>query len=138
VVDRKNDLTYHDRTLFDERMTLLITDYVRVIKSLIKLAKDNKIGDTLVDNILQQQALTRNFMTDKHSTYGDLIKNMVSVDLVIRIERKNDLHTIANKTFDFSSDTIQQLIEDGYKEALDQGTKIVRQWDLERPKDIST
>jgi NTE family protein len=137
VVDRKNDLTYHDRTLFDERMTIMITDYVSIIKSLIKLAKDNKIRDTLVENVLQQQALTRNFMTGKHFTYGDLIENMVSVDLVVRIERKNDVHTIANKTFDFSSPTIQRLIEDGYKEATDQGTKILRQRDLERAKEIS-
>ena len=55
VVDRKNDLTYHDRTLFDERMAVMITDYVRIIKSLIKLAKDNKIRETSIDNILQQQ-----------------------------------------------------------------------------------
>jgi len=132
VVDRKNDLTFHDRTLFDERMVVMATDYVTIIKNLIKLAKDNKIREALVDNILQQQALSKNFMTGKHSTYGDLIKNMVSVDLVVRIERKNDIHTIANKTFDFSRATIQQLIKDGYEEALDQGTKIVRQWDLER------
>ena len=137
VVDRKNDMTYHDRTLFDERMVVMTTDYVSIIKSLIKLAKDNKIGMTLVDNILEQQALTRNFMTGKHSTYGDLIKNMVSVDLVIRIERKNDIDTIANKIFDFSSATIQQLIEDGYHEALDQATKILRQWDLERHNENS-
>ncbi len=137
VVDRKNDLTYHDRTLFDERMVIMTTDYVRIIKSLIELAKDNKIRMTLVDNILNQQALSRNFMTGKHFTYGDLIKNMVSVDLVIRIERKNDIHTIANKTFDFSSTTIQQLIEDGYKEALDQGTRILRQRDLELSNQIS-
>lgn len=130
-------MTYHDRTLFDERMVVMTTDYVSIIKSLIKLAKDNKIGMTLVDNILEQQALTRNFMTGKHSTYGDLIKNMVSVDLVIRIERKNDIDTIANKIFDFSSATIQQLIEDGYHEALDQATKILQQWDLERHNENS-
>jgi predicted acylesterase/phospholipase RssA len=137
VVDRKNDLTYHDRTLFDERMVMMTTDYVRIIKSLIKLAKDNKIRETLIDNILQQQALTKNFMTGNHSTYGDLIKNMVSVDLVVRIERKNDVHTIANKTFDFSSTTIQQLIKDGYEEAMDQGTKILRQRDSDRNREIS-
>lgn len=137
VVDRKNDLTYHDRTLFDEKMVVLTTDYVNIIKSLINLAKENKIRMTLVDNILEQQALTRNFMTGKHSTYGDLIKNMVSVDLVVRIERNNDTHTIANKTFDFSSATIQQLIKDGYQEARDQATKIVRQWDLERHNENS-
>ena len=137
VVDRKNDLTFHDRTLFDERMVVMATDYVTIIKNLIKLAKDNKIREALVDNILQQQALSKNFMTGKHSTYGDLIKNMVSVDLVVRIERKNDIHTIANKTFDFSRATIQQLIKDGYEEALDQGTKIIRQQDSERNREIS-
>ncbi|HXV89250.1 MAG TPA: patatin-like phospholipase family protein [Nitrososphaeraceae archaeon] len=137
VVDRKNDFTYHDRTLFDERMAIMITDYVDIIKSLIKLAKDNKIRMDLLENIFQQQALTRNFMTGKHFKYADLIENMVSVDLVIRVERKNDVHTIANKTFDFSSITIEQLIKDGYEEAIDQGTKIVRQWDLERHNEIS-
>jgi predicted acylesterase/phospholipase RssA len=132
VLDRKNDLTYHDRTLFDERMAIMITDYVNIIKNLIKLAEDNKIRNALVDNILKQQALSRNFMTGKHFTYADLIQGMVSVDLVIRVERKNDIHTIANKTFDFSNTTIRQLIKDGYEEALDQGTKIIQQWVSER------
>jgi NTE family protein len=132
VVDRKNDLTYHDRTLFDERMAIMITDYVNIIKNLIKLTEDTKIKKTLVDNILQQQAFSRNFMTGKHFTYADLIQGMVSVDLVVRVERKNDIHTIANKTFDFSNTTIRQLIKDGYEEALDQGTKIIQQWISER------
>ena len=131
VVDRKNDLTYHDRTWFDERMAIMVTDYVNIIKKLIKLADDNKIRKELVDNILQQQALTRNYMTGKHFTYADLTEYMVSVDLVVRVERKNDIHTIANKTFDFSNTTIRQLIKDGYEEALDQGTKILQKWDSE-------
>jgi predicted acylesterase/phospholipase RssA len=132
VIDRKNDLTYHDRTLFDERMAIMVTDYVNIIKSLLKLANNNKIRKDLVDNILKQQALTRNFMTGKHFTYADLVEYMVSVDLVVRVERKNDIHTIANKTFDFSNTTIRQLIKDGYEEALDQGTKIIQQWNSEQ------
>jgi NTE family protein len=132
VVDRKNDLTYHDRTLFDERMALMITDYVNIINKLIKLADDNKIKKSLVDNILQQQALSRNFMTEKRFKYADMIEDMVSVDLVVRVERKNDMNTIANKTFDFSDTTIHQLIKDGYEEALDQGSRIIKQWLSER------
>jgi len=132
VVDRKNDLTYHDRTLFDERMAIMVTDYVNIIKNLIKLAEDNKISKALVDKVLQQQALTRNFMTGKHFAYADLVQYMVSVDLVVRIERKNDKHTIANKTLDFSNTTILQLIKDGYEEALEQGTKIIQQWSSEQ------
>jgi NTE family protein len=132
ALDRKNDLTYHDRTLFDERMAILITDYVNIIKNLIKLAKDKKIRNASIDNVLQEKALTKNFMTGKPVRYADLIENMVSVDLVLRIERKNDVHTIANKIFDFSKITIGQLIKDGYEEALDQGTKILQHYDSGR------
>ena len=131
LVARKNDLTYHDRTLFDEQMALMITDYVRIVKSFIKLAEDNKVSKAKVDDILQRQALTRFFMTGKLATYGDLIQEMVSVDFVIRIERKNDEHSIANSTFDFSDNTISRLIRDGYEEAKDQGTKILQQRDAE-------
>jgi len=134
LVNRKNDLTYHDRTLFDERMAILITDYVHIVSGLIKLAEDNKISKNLINNILDQQADTRNFSTGKHLKYSDLVLHMVFVEQVIRIERKNDEHTIANKTFDFSSTTIRQLIEDGYKETLDQEAKILKVWDAEHPR----
>ena len=132
VVNRKDDLTYHDRTLFDERMVVMVSDYVDIIKNLIKLAEDNKIRKALVDNILQQQALSRSLITGKRNKYADLIEDMVTVDLVVRIERKNDINTIANKTFDFSNTTIRQLIKDGYEEGLDQMTKIIQQWDSEQ------
>ena len=84
--------------------------------------------------MLEQQADTRNFSTGKHLKYADLIEHMVSVEQVIRIERQNDEHTIANKTFDFSSTTIRQLIRDGYEETLEQETRILQVWDSEHPR----
>ena len=48
------------------------------------------------------------------------MKGRVDVDFVARLERKNDGHTISNKTFDFSKTTIQQLIQDGYEETKEQ------------------
>ena len=134
LVDRKNDLTYHDRTLFDERMALIITDYVNIANSLIKLAEENNVKRSLVDDILKQQADKRNFSTGKHLKYADLVERMVSVEQVIRIERKNDTHTISNKTFDFSSTTLRNLIRDGYKETLEQETNILQVWDSEHPR----
>ena len=134
LVDRKNDLTYHDRTLFDERMAIMITDYVNIINSFIKLAEDNKVKKALVDNILEQKAETRHFSTGQRFKYADLVENMVSVEQVIRIERQNDVHTIANKTFDFSSNTIRQLMRDGYEETLEQETRILQVWDSEHPR----
>ena len=131
LVDRKNDLTYHDRTLFDEKMVTMITDYLDIIERLVKLAQANGVAKASLDQIFKEQALTRNFMTGKPGTYHDLVEDMVRMDLVFRIERKNDVHTIANKTFDFSDTTIRQLIKDGYEEALDQGSKKMQQWDSE-------
>jgi hypothetical protein len=115
-------------------MAILITDYVNIVNSLIRLAEDNKVKRALVDNILEQQAETRNFSSGKHLKYTDLIKHMVSVEQVIRIERRNDEHTIANKTFDFSGTTIRNLIRDGYEETLEQETKILQVWDSEHPR----
>ncbi len=134
LVDRKNDLTYHDRTLFDERMALMMTDYVNIANNLIKIAEENNVKRSVIDNILKQQADTRNFSTGKHLKYADLVEHMVSVEQVIRIERKNDTHTISNKTFDFSRATVRNLIRDGYKETLEQETQILKVWDSEHPR----
>ena len=131
LVDRKNDLTYHDRTLFDERMVTMLTDYLDIIDRLVKLAQANGVAKASLDEIFKEQALTRNFLTGKPGTYQNLVEDMVRMDLVFRIERKNDVHTISNKTFDFSDTTISQLIKDGYEETLDQGSKKMQQWDSE-------
>jgi len=58
--------------------------------------------------------------TGKQGRYDDLVKGRVDVDFVARLERKNDSHTVSNKTFDFSKTTIQQLIQDGYEETREQ------------------
>ena len=44
------------------------------------------------------------------------MKGKVDVDFVARLERKNDSYTISNKIFDFTKNTILQLIEDRYEE----------------------
>lgn len=60
------------------------------------------------------------FSIGKQGSYGDLVRGIVDVDFVARLERKNDTNTISNKTLDFSKTTIQQLIQDGYKETKEQ------------------
>ena len=44
VIDRKNDIIYHDKTEFDEYMTVLISDYAILAKSIIKLAEENGVS----------------------------------------------------------------------------------------------
>jgi hypothetical protein len=57
--------------------------------------------------------------------YEDLLKGKVDVDFVARLERRNDSHTISNKTFDFTKNTIRQLIQDGYRETKEQMKEVV-------------
>ena len=125
VVDRKNDIIFHDRTAFDENVAVLLSDFIRLAKSLIKLAKENGVSEDALQKIVNEETRAVYLATGKHWRFEDLIKANVDVDFVVRLERKNDSHTISNKTFDFSKTTIQQLIQDGYNETKEQMKEVV-------------
>ncbi|MBV9667320.1 MAG: hypothetical protein JO327_04240, partial [Nitrososphaeraceae archaeon] len=122
VVDRKNDIIYHDRTEFDEFVAVLVSDYQMLAKSLIKLAEDNGVSKESLQKILKQNAKTVINPTagPKRLLYDDLLKTCLDVDVAIRLERKNDTHSISNKTFDFSKSSIRHLIQQGYEETKEQ------------------
>ena len=126
VVDRKNDIIYHDRTLFDENIAILLSDFAAFAESLIKLAEKNGVSDEELKRLYAEKTRGIHLATGKKLSYEDLLKARVDVDFVVRLERKNDSHTISNKTFDFSETTIRQLIQDGYKEAKEQMKEVVR------------
>ncbi|MGA6992215.1 MAG: patatin-like phospholipase family protein [Nitrososphaeraceae archaeon] len=125
VVDRKNDIIFHDRTAFDENVAVLLSDFIRLAKSLIKLAKENGVSEDALQKIVNEETRAVYLATGKHWRFEDLIKANVDVDFVVRLERKNDSHTISNKTFDFSKTTIQQLIQDGYNETKEQMKEVL-------------
>ena len=102
-----------------------MSDFIRLAKSLIKLAEENGVSKEAVQEILKEETKAVYLATGKHWRYEDLLKASVDVDYVVRLERKNDSHTISNKTFDFSKTTIRQLIQDGYKESKEQMIEIV-------------
>lgn len=120
VVDRKNDIIYHDRTEFDENIAVLMSDLVTLANSLIKLAKEKGASKEELQKILNEKTKGIFFSIGKQGTYDDLVKGIVDVDFVARLERKNDSDTISNKTFDFSKTTVRQLIQNGYKETKQQ------------------
>jgi predicted acylesterase/phospholipase RssA len=125
VVDRKNDIIYHDRTEFDEFVAVLVSDYAILAKSLIKLAEENGVSKEAIQKILKEKTKVVFPATGKQGRYDDLVKGRVDVDFVARLERKNDSHTISNKTFDFSETTIRQLIQNGYKETKEQMKEVL-------------
>lgn len=50
----ENDIMCHNKTQFDEHFALLISDYVTLCKSVIKLAQENGIDRELSEKILEQ------------------------------------------------------------------------------------
>ena len=125
VVDRKNDIIFHDRTEFDENVAVLMSDFIRLAKSLIRLAEEKGVSKEALRKILKEETKAVYLATGKHWRFDDLLKANVDVDFVVRLERKNDSHTISNKTFDFSKTTIQQLIQDGYQETKEQMKEVL-------------
>lgn len=125
VVDRKNDIIFHDRTEFDENVAVLLSDFIRLAKTLIKLAEENGVNKEELQKTLKEETKAVYLATGKHFRFEELIKANVDVDFVVRLERKNDSHTISNKTFDFSKTTIQQLIQDGYQETKEQMKEVL-------------
>ena len=55
VVDRKNDIIYHDRTEFDEFVAAIVSDYALLAKSLIKLAEENGASNEALQKILNEK-----------------------------------------------------------------------------------
>jgi len=125
VVDRKNDIIYHDRTEFDEFVAVLISDHILLEESLIKLDEESGASKEAIQKILKKKTKVVSHVTGKKGTYNDLVRGRVDVDFVARLERKNDDHTISNKTFDFSKTTVRHLIQDGYKETKEQMKEIL-------------
>ena len=135
VVDRKNDIIFHDRTRYDENVAVLVSDFIRLAKTFIKLAEENGVSKEVIQKILEEETNAVYLATGKRWRFEDLLTIAVDIEYVVRFQRKNDSNTIANKTFDFSKTTIQQLIQDGYQETKEQLKEVIaRLRELNREK----
>jgi NTE family protein len=119
VINRNSDITFSDRTDREKVMLLLISDYVDLVKALIKMAKEHGVEDDLINNLLNQKTKFHGEFL-RSGRFQDIIEGQFQIDEIIRVDRKNDKHTISNKTFDFSSKSIKLLLEQGYNDAHDE------------------
>ena len=115
ALNRKSDISFSDRSRQEESILLLISSYVGLIKSLISLAKEGGIKEERINDLLNQPTRVRGLVFQPK--LWEIIEGQFEIDEVIRIERRNDPHTISDKIFDFSKGTIHSLLEDGYKDA---------------------
>ena len=127
VEGRKDDILLGDKTDYDEKVANMISDYVDLTKHLIglikHLAKENnhmtqkRIEETLNEKILNKQVKHSKHRTGDFRSYKNLTDGRFRLTKVVRIDHKDDGNQVAGKIFDYSSRTIDKLIQDGYNDA---------------------
>jgi NTE family protein len=129
IRDRKNDLTYQDKTPYDEKVANIVSDYYNLTKTLIDLAEKKGATKTDIDTILSMRSKSSH-RTGERRFYRDLVDKRFDITKVIRIERSVDRNDIANKWCDFSLGTISYLFIQGIQDALKTLAKEVNEVDL--------
>jgi NTE family protein len=125
IRDRKNDLTYQDKTPYDEKVANIVSDYYNLTNSLLELAKKKGATKTEIDAILNMQSKSSH-RSGVQRKYRDLVDKRFDIIKVIRIERSFDKDDIANKWCDFSLGTITNLFNQGIEDALETLAKEVK------------
>jgi len=97
-----------------------------LIRSLINLAKEGGIKEERINNLLDQPTRFRGLLYQPKKI-RETIEGRFEIDEVIRIERRNDPHTISDKIFDFSRGTINALLADGYEDAKIELTELQKE-----------
>ena len=122
IKDRKNDIAYADKTQYDQKVALIITDYIDMIKKLKDLT--TRTIDAVSDQNKKQNldkelkdfpnttAKSKKRSRDPR-TYADLLDGRFEIKMVKTIERRDDLNDISNKWADFTTESINRLIDEG-------------------------
>ena len=76
-------------------MPLLAYDYIDLIRAFIKLAEEHRVNDDVINNLLNQKTKVHGELV---KTRSDILEGWFQIDEIIRVDRKNDEHTISNKT----------------------------------------
>jgi len=118
VINRKEDITYSDRTEREQQALLLVSDFVDLARELIKIAKENGVKDDVINRLLEKKTMNHG-QAIRPRKYSDILVGQFEIGKVVRVNRKNDEYTISNKIFDFSHKTIKQLRESGYNNSQD-------------------
>ncbi|MGN6709538.1 MAG: patatin-like phospholipase family protein, partial [Candidatus Nitrosocosmicus sp.] len=120
VINRNLDIVYHNRNLYDIKVANIVSDYIDLANKLIEFAKQNGIKEEEINReILNKPTKQSKSRSGDERKYSALLEGRFNIEKVTHLERKNDANSISNKAFDFSTQTINQLIEDGKKETTD-------------------
>jgi len=135
-IDRHNDITFHDKTEYDEKVSIFVTDYIDLTKMLIDRFVKTKSDSTELEHILSMPTLSKK-RNGKPRQYKDLLIGRFRLTNVVRIERQDDPNTISRKWADYSLASLQILYEQGRRDTLnriigDEFKKVLDSLQLER------
>ena len=118
MTDRHRDIKSHDQYYVNE--SILLTHHIRLIEKLVQLGinKNNNSSYELkkeINKILGNYT-ARVDTTEIPKKYLDIIKTHFEITKIESIQRSDEEHdTISAKDGDFTSETINKLIMDGYE-----------------------
>jgi NTE family protein len=125
INNRVQNVLYHDKSKYDEKVTAMISDYINIIDDLMNMLKDKGMDDSAIYKILNDDLQKR--VLSKHRSGGKrdiehLIKGRVTINKIQRIEygegqKLGDSDNIWGKAFEFSKHTIRDLMKKGYEDA---------------------
>jgi NTE family protein len=96
------------------------------IQKILTIVGLDQIKEERINNLLDQPKRSRGLLYQPKKL-RETIEGRFEIDEVIRIERRNDPHTISDKIYDFSRGTIKGLLEDGYNDAkIELGNRLGR------------
>ncbi|MBA3749850.1 MAG: patatin-like phospholipase family protein [Nitrosopumilus sp.] len=119
IKDLQDTIQYSNKTSYDEKIAKIITDYVNLSQKLIELAKEKGANLEEIKEILDEFA-TSSSRSGRQRQYKHLLEGRFKITRVIRIERSEDPDSIWGKVADFTSETINKLMEQGYRDTLNQ------------------
>ncbi len=117
IEDRMNDIRFHDRSKYEEKVAHLVTDYVDLTRRLIRLAKETgKVSDKQLKDLLEITGESTTRDVKKRRNFLGLVEDKFMVK-VYRIDREDDKDTIFGKASDFTPTTLEILYQEGVEDA---------------------
>ena len=112
----------NDKTDYDETTANIVSDYVTLVEEFIELAQRHNIQKPEINKILSKKTQRSKHRNGDDRQYKDLINGRFDVN-VRRIERKQNIELdVYSKMLDYSTDTIRQLMQDGYEDTKNSPT----------------
>ncbi|MDH3341444.1 MAG: patatin-like phospholipase family protein [Nitrosopumilus sp.] len=127
-LNRKNDIMFHDKTKYEEKVANLVNDYADLAIKLIDIVKNNPVNEKKqkeIENnlrVLLSKPGKSKSRGDKPRKYLELLTGEFTIEKIMRVELTNNENdkkdSISDKWADYSKRTISSLLEQGKRDAF--------------------